>query len=74
MTYNNYREDVQEYMKSLEYSLIEFYGKVPEEFSISLQMIADDYEIYLDATEMIKSDGIMVENDSLGKSPDYAYL
>jgi len=66
--YSEYSEEVQEYMKNVIKCLHEDYGeKIPESWRISLDLIADNYEIYLRAKKDIMENGL-IRTDYQGRT------
>lgn len=58
--YSQYAPEVQEYMKNVLKCLQDDYGeKIPESWRISLDLIADNYEIYLQAKNDILKNGLL---------------
>lgn len=71
MNYSDYEDkQVKKYMQSVEQSIKRDYGEVPDEFELSLMMLADNYNIYLQARTAINTDGVIITvNDTLIKHP-----
>ena len=65
MNYKLYRKEVKSYMKKLEKQLKNEYGCIPDEWEISFKMLADNYQLYFDIMDQIKSDGLMPESVKL---------
>ena len=65
--YKNYDKRVQEYMSNVIECLKEDYGKIPESWRISLDLIADNYSIYLTALDNIKTNGL-IKTDNQGRT------
>ena len=66
--YTQYAPEVQEYMKNVVECLRADYGKnIPESWRISLDLIADNYEIYLKAKNDIMKNGLL-RTDSQGRT------
>lgn len=62
--YTQYAEEVQEYMKNVILCLRADYGEnIPESWRISLDLIADNYEIYLKAKNDIMKNGLLREDN-----------
>lgn len=57
--YNNYDQRVQDYMKNVIECLEQDYGKIPESWRVSLDLIADNYSIYLQAKDNINENGLL---------------
>lgn len=57
--YKDYNTRVQEYMNNVIKCLEEDYGKIPESWRISLDLIADNYSLYLQAMDDIKKNGLL---------------
>ena len=65
--YKNYDKRVQEYMQNVIKCLEQDYGKIPESWRVSLDLIADNYSIYLEAMDNIKQNGLL-RKDNLGRT------
>ena len=65
--YKNYDKRVQEYMGNVIECLKEDYGKIPESLRIALDLIADNYSIYLTALDNIKTNGL-IKKDNQGRT------
>lgn len=65
--YSDYDEQVQEYMNNVIECLKEDYGKIPDSWRISLDLIADNYSVYLDAMKNIKKNGLL-RTDKQGRT------
>lgn len=59
LLYKDYNTRVQEYMNNVIKCLEEDYGKIPESWRISLDLIADNYSLYLQAMDDIKKNGLL---------------
>jgi P27 family predicted phage terminase small subunit len=57
--YKDYNTRVQEYMNNVIKCLEQDYGKIPESWRISLDLIADNYSLYLQAMDDIKKNGLL---------------
>lgn len=74
--YKNYDQQVQEYMCNVINCLEEDYGKIPESWRVSLDLIADNYSLYLQAKKDIDENGLMTI-DKYGRpfrNPCYSVL
>lgn len=60
--YKEYNKRVQEYMGNVISCLEQDYGKIPESWRVSLDLIADNYSLYLEAKDNIKKNGIMCKD------------
>lgn len=65
--YKNYNKQVQEYMNNVIKCLEEDYGTIPNSWRISLDLIADNYSLYLKAKEDIDKHGLL-RVDGLGRT------
>ena len=65
--YNNYPVRVQEYMENVIQCLYDDYGNIPDAWRISLDLIADHYNIYLQCLDDIKKRGIVMK----GRTGEY---
>lgn len=65
--YNNYPVEVQEYMNNVIKCLQEDYGNIPESWRVSLDLIADNYMIYLDAKKDVLANGLS-HTDNYGRT------
>ena len=57
--YSNYSQEVQEYMSNVLQCLKEDYGEIPASWRISLDLIADNVDIYLKANDDIDKNGLL---------------
>ncbi len=57
--YSNYSQEVQEYMSNVVQCLKEDYGQIPASWRISLDLIADNVDIYLKAKADIDKNGLL---------------
>ena len=64
--YEEYSQEVQDYMNNVIQCLQEDYGKIPTSWRISLDLIADNYDIYLKAKKSLDKEGL-IGTDSLGR-------
>lgn len=64
--YANYPKDVQDYMSNVIDCLRQDYGEIPTSWRISLDLIADNYNIYLKAKNAIDEEGL-IGTDSIGR-------
>lgn len=60
--YNNYREEIQEYMKFFVSNLQDKYGEISESFVVSLDLLAMNLEVLFNARDEMKDKGL-TEND-----------
>lgn len=56
--YKNYNPEVQEYMSNLIKCLEQDYKDIPDSWRISLDLIADNYNLYLKAKKDIDENGL----------------
>lgn len=61
--YKKYPKKVQEYMQNLIDCLVQDYKVIPTSWRISLDLIADNYDIYLKAKESIDKEGLIREDN-----------
>lgn len=61
--YKKYPKKVQEYMQNLIDCLTQDYKVIPTSWRISLDLIADNYDIYLKAKESIDKEGLIREDN-----------
>lgn len=59
--YKDYPEKVQKYMRNLVDSLSRDYKEIPMSWRVSLDLIADNYDIYLKAKKDIDINGIIIQ-------------
>ena len=57
--YKNYPVEVQEYMQNVIDCLVQDYKKIPSSWRVSLDLIADNYNIYLKAKEDVNKNGLL---------------
>ena len=67
MNYRKYRKEVRIYMKKIEKQLAAEYGQVAEEWDITLEQLADSYQLYLNIKEQIEKDGLTKKSIRIGK-------
>ena len=67
MNYRRYRKEVRIYMKKIEKQLAAEYGQVAEEWDITLEQLADSYQLYLNIKEQIEKDGLIKKSIRIGK-------
>lgn len=60
--YKDYDIQVQEYMKNVIDCLKQDYKDIPASWRISLDLIADNYDIYLKAKKLVKAEGISAQD------------
>lgn len=74
--YSNYSSEVQQYMNNVINCLIEDYGKIPESWRISLDLIADNVDIYLKAKKDIDENGLFYEDlaERVQRNPAYTVM
>ena len=65
--YKDYDKRVQEYMNNVIKCLEQDYGRIPESWRVSLDLIADNYSIYLEAMDNIKKNGLL-RKDNQGRT------
>lgn len=59
--YKSYNPKVQDYISNVIDCLEQDYGNIPDSWSISLDLICDQYSIYIEALEDIKTRGIITK-------------
>lgn len=64
--FNEYPIEVQHYMKDVVKCLQADYGDIPKSWMVSLKLIADNYQIYLEAKRDIDANGI-IRTDNQGR-------
>lgn len=64
--YENYPKEVQEYMKNVIDCLTQDYGKIPAAWRISLDLIADNYDLYLKTKKQIDKEGLVRKDPAHG--------
>ena len=57
--YKNYDSRVQEYMQNVIDCLEQDYGKIPLSWRVSLDLIADNYSVYLNAMDDVRKNGLL---------------
>lgn len=57
--YKNYPVEVQEYMQNVIDCLTQDYKTIPSSWRVSLDLIADNYDIYLKAKEDVNKNGLL---------------
>ena len=67
LSYRKYRKEVRIYMKKIEKQLAAEYGQVAEEWDITLEQLADSYQLYLNIKEQIEKDGLIKKSIRIGK-------
>ena len=67
MQYRKYRKEVRIYMKKIEKQLAAEYGQVAPEWDITLEQLADSYQLYLNIKEQIEKDGLIKKSIRIGK-------
>lgn len=67
MNYRRYRKEVREYMKKIEKQLTIEYGQVAPEWDITLEQLADSYQLYIRIKEQIEADGLIKKSIRIGK-------
>ena len=60
--YKDYDSRVQEYMQNVIECLEQDYGKIPSSWRVSLDLIADNYSIYLQAKDEIQKDKMFLKD------------
>lgn len=65
--YSQYSPKAQEYMKNLITCLEDDYGKIPESFRVSLDLIAMNYDLILKCQDDIRDNGLL-RTDNLGRT------
>jgi len=67
MQYRKYRKEVKSYMKKIESQLKKEYGTVAPEWDLTLEQLADSYELYINIKEQIDKDGLMKKSVKIVK-------
>jgi len=57
--YKNHKPKTQEYMQNVVDCLIQDYRTIPSAWRISLDLIADNYDLYLDAKKDLEENGLV---------------
>ena len=57
--YKDYPKEVRAYMKNVISCLEQDYGKVPESWRVSLDLIADNYALYIKTKKQIEDEGLV---------------
>ena len=70
--YTDKSEKVQEYMKFVLTELVETYAEVPDQFIISLDLLANMFSIMEKAYEAIEEEGLTKESKYFGKQSSTA--
>lgn len=65
--YKNYDKQVQEYMQNVIDCLKQDYKEIPTSWRISLDLIADNYAIYLQAKDNVMKEGL-IRKDNHGRT------
>lgn len=65
--YKDYPKPVREYMQNVVDCLIQDYKVIPMSWRVSLDLIADNYNMYLKAKEAIENDGLL-RKDAHGRT------
>ena len=63
MMNNNYLEETQEYIKSIEEYLISTYGYIKDSWRPLIKMIGTEYDLYLATQQAIKTNGILIQTN-----------
>ena len=64
--YSHYSKEVQEYMQNVMDCLEQDYGKVPASWRVSLDLIADNYDLYLRTKKQIDEEGLVRKDPAHG--------
>lgn len=74
--YKNYDKRTQEWMNKMIHDLEEDLGTIPDSYVIQLDLIADAFSLYTQATDNIRKNGIMVpgRQGDMVKNPVIALL
>lgn len=64
--YKDYPTEVQEYMNNVIKCLEQDYGVVPESWRVSLDLIADNYNLYLTCKKQINEEGLVRKDPAHG--------
>lgn len=65
--YYKYDTRVQEYMQNVIDCLEQDYGKIPASWRVSLDLIADNYSIYLNSLDIIEKEALF-KQDNYGRT------
>jgi len=60
--YSQYKEETQEFMENVEKFLVKKYDKLQPEWQGQLNILATNYDMFLEAKRVIKHDGLSVLN------------
>lgn len=64
--YSKYPKEVQDYMQNVLDCLEQDYGKVPTSWRVSLDLIADNYDLYLKTKKQIEEEGLVRKDPAHG--------
>ena len=63
MMNNNFSQETQEYINSIEEYLTQTYGYIKDSWKPLIKMIGTEYDLYLVSQESIKSNGILIQTN-----------
>jgi len=69
--YAHYDKKTQDYMQCLFDCIEQDYGEIPSSWRISLDLIADNYEVYLKAKNSVITDGVTIGSQ---RNPQYTTM
>lgn len=60
--YDSYTEETQQFMTSTEAFLKKKFGKIEKHWEAQLQLLATNYDIFIQAKNQVNKDGLMITN------------
>lgn len=60
--YSQYKEETQEFMENVEKFLVKKYDKINPEWQAQLDILATNYDMFLEAKRVIQHDGLSILN------------
>ena len=63
MMNNNFTQETQEYINSIEEYLISTYGCIKDSWKPLIKMIGTEYDLYLVSQQAIKNNGILIQTN-----------
>ena len=60
--YEIYTEPTQQFMQSVETFIKKKYGKIEKHWKAQLQLLATNYDIFIQSKQQVKKDGLMITN------------
>lgn len=60
--YDIYTEPTQQFMQSVETFIKKKYGKIEKHWDAQLQLLATNYDIFIQSKQQVKKDGLMITN------------